>query len=198
MNLKKSFLFGAVIACCTLAMPSAFARGHGGGGGSRSFSHARGGGNFAASHSGGRGHGGGRGWHGGGRGWHGGGRAHWHHRGHNRYFYNAYFGGFGYPYYSYGYGYPYPYYSDYYPYMDYDAYYSTSPVYEGRAVRDYADVSVVVQVQRRLARAGYYRGAIDGIIGNRTRRAIRGYERSHGLPVNGHIDSSLLATMGLA
>lgn len=172
-------------------MPSAFARGHGGG--SRSSSHSRGG-NFAANHGSGNWHGGGRGWHGGGRGWHGGDRGHWHHRGHGGYFYNAYF---GYPYY--GYGYPYPYYADYYPYMDYDDDYATSPVYEGRAVSsDYADVSVVVQVQRRLARAGYYRGAIDGIIGNGTRRAIRSYERSHGLPVDGHIDPSLLATMGLA
>ncbi len=58
--------------------------------------------------------------------------------------------------------------------------------------------SLVVQVQRRLASAGYYSGPIDGVIGSGTRRAIRAYERSHGLPVDGVIHRRLLATMGLA
>jgi peptidoglycan hydrolase-like protein with peptidoglycan-binding domain len=31
-----------------------------------------------------------------------------------------------------------------------------------------------------LARAGYYHGAIDGILGPQTRRAIAAYERDHG------------------
>jgi peptidoglycan hydrolase-like protein with peptidoglycan-binding domain len=34
-------------------------------------------------------------------------------------------------------------------------------------------------LQRRLARAGYYNGAIDGIMGSQTRRAIRAYERAY-------------------
>jgi hypothetical protein len=42
--------------------------------------------------------------------------------------------------------------------------------------------STVVEVQRRLARAGYYRGPIDGIMGPQTRRAIRAYERDHNMP----------------
>lgn len=60
------------------------------------------------------------------------------------------------------------------------------------------DFSLVVEVQRKLARAGYYRGAIDGIIGRGTRSAIRAYERSHRLRVDGLIDQQLLARMGLA
>jgi peptidoglycan hydrolase-like protein with peptidoglycan-binding domain len=56
----------------------------------------------------------------------------------------------------------------------------------------------VIAVQRRLARNGYYRGAIDGVIGDGTRSAIRSYERAHGLRVDGLIDQRLLATMGLA
>jgi peptidoglycan hydrolase-like protein with peptidoglycan-binding domain len=56
----------------------------------------------------------------------------------------------------------------------------------------------VVAVQTELAHHGYYHGAIDGIIGSGTRRAIRGFERSHGLPVDGRIDPQLLAVMGLA
>jgi peptidoglycan hydrolase-like protein with peptidoglycan-binding domain len=53
-------------------------------------------------------------------------------------------------------------------------------------------------VQRRLARAGYYRGAIDGVIGEGTRRAVAAYERNNGLSVDGRIDRQLLATLGLA
>jgi peptidoglycan hydrolase-like protein with peptidoglycan-binding domain len=38
----------------------------------------------------------------------------------------------------------------------------------------------VAELQNRLASAGYYHGAIDGIMGPATRRAIRAYERDHG------------------
>jgi hypothetical protein len=40
--------------------------------------------------------------------------------------------------------------------------------------------SRVAELQRRLASAGYYHGAVDGIMGPATRRAIRAYERDHG------------------
>jgi len=65
----------------------------------------------------------------------------------------VFFGDFGYPFF-----YGYPYYG-----------------YGGRN----RGGSSVGQLQRRLARAGYYHGAIDGIMGPETRRAIRAYERSH-------------------
>jgi hypothetical protein len=120
------------------------------------------------------------------------GDGHHHFDGRFRRFNNFVFFDFGFPFY-----YPYPYYG-YYPY----GYYAppvyqgyASPVYQGQG---YGDASLVLQVQRRLARAGYYHGAIDGVIGSGTRRAIRGYERAHGLPVDGRIDPALLSTMGLA
>ena len=80
--------------------------------------------------------------------------------------------------------YPYPY--SYYPY-DYDGYNDYG----------YGNVRLVVEVQRRLARAGYYHGAIDGILGPQTRRAIRAYERVHSQPAYGLIDRQLLRTVGL-
>ena len=94
-------------------------------------------------------------------------------------------------YYPYPYPYPYPCYG--YPYDGYGSY-GYGAVYGGYGVNG----SVVVQVQRRLASAGYYSGPIDGIVGSGTRRAIRAYERNHGLPADGVIHRRLLATMGLA
>jgi hypothetical protein len=77
---------------------------------------------------------------------------------------------FGFPFfYPFAYPYPYPYYG-YYPY----GYYGGSNGY------GYGNASTVIEVQRRLARAGYYHGRIDGIMGPQTRRAIRAYERDRG------------------
>lgn len=96
---------------------------------------------------------------------------------------------FGYPYwydgfYPYGYGYGYG-----YGYDNYDpAGYGNTGAYDG---------SLVAQVQTRLARAGLYRGAIDGVIGPETRRAIRAFQRSNGLRADGTISRPLIATMGL-
>jgi Putative peptidoglycan binding domain len=97
--------------------------------------------------------------------------------------------GFGYPYYSYGY-YPYSYYG-YYPYDYTFGYYYNQPAYGAY------NGSIVVQVQTRLARAGYYHGAIDGVMGPRTRYAIQAYERDHGLRVDGVISGSLMRNMDL-
>jgi hypothetical protein len=105
---------------------------------------------------------------------------------------NIYFGfGAGYPY-GYGYGYGYPYYGTY-PY-GYGYYTPRYTVYD----RGITDDATVAAVQRRLARAGYYHGSIDGVIGPGTRSAIRGFERNNGLQVDGVIDGQLLRTMGLS
>jgi Putative peptidoglycan binding domain len=68
------------------------------------------------------------------------------------------------PWWGWNWGYPYGYYGGYgsgYGYGD-------------------SSQSRVAELQRRLASAGYYHGAIDGIMGPATRRAIRAYERDHG------------------
>jgi len=92
------------------------------------------------------------------------------------------------PYLYYGY-YPYGYYPDGYGYDPYD-----QSVYQGRAG---STGSLVGRVQLRLARAGYYHGAIDGVSGDATRRAIRDYQRAHSLPADGQIRGRLLTSMGL-
>jgi len=68
-----------------------------------------------------------------------------------------------------GWGYPYGYYGGY-NYGDYGSGYGYSDSSQSR----------VAELQSRLASAGYYHGAIDGILGPGTRRAIRAYERDNG------------------
>ena len=105
---------------------------------------------------------------------------------------------YGYPYYGYGY-YPYSGLSfGYYPYdYGYPYDYSYGYYYSHPAYGTHANSSVVTQVQARLARAGYYHGAIDGAMGPRTRYAIERYERDHGLRIDGAISRPLLRSMGL-
>jgi Putative peptidoglycan binding domain len=91
---------------------------------------------------------------------------------------------FGFPFFS-PFFYPYPYFG-YYPYGYYGYGYYGGPSY------GYDTRSRVAELQRRLARAGYYHGAIDGIMGPATRRAIRAYEHDHGRAAYGAIDQRLL------
>src|SRR5437868_2135608 len=121
----------------------------------------------------------------------------WHHHHHDNSFIfisGFPFFGFGYPFgypYGYGYGgyypyggYPYPYYGGGYygnGYYGGGYYGSSGPVYAGYAYGSGpGSQSSVVRLQQRLARAGYYRGPIDGIMGSRTRYALRAYQHDHG------------------
>jgi hypothetical protein len=91
---------------------------------------------------------------------------------------------FGFPFWGYpwGWGYPYPYpygYYGYYPY-GYGYYGDAGYGYGYGSDYRYTSRSRVAEMQRRLARAGYYHGSIDGIMGPQTRRAIRAYQRDRG------------------
>jgi hypothetical protein len=132
---------------------------------------------------------------------------HHHHHDHSTIFIGSFgfpFFGFGYPY-GYGYGgypyggyYPYPYYGGGYyggGYYGGGGYYNSGYYgngYDGGGyygARGYSGAvyangsghqSSVARLQRRLARAGYYRGSIDGIMGPRTRYALHAYQHDHG------------------
>ena len=77
-----------------------------------------------------------------------------------------------------------------YPY-DYAAY-DYAPVYDYRFWQDLA-----IKVQSELARRGYYRGPIDGVIGPSTRQAIRGLQEAKGLPMTGLVDPKVLRALKL-
>jgi hypothetical protein len=107
----------------------------------------------------------------------------------NYYDYSSYPYGYGYdsPY-SYGYdyysspGYGYGYYGNQgYGYGNQGyGYYGNQGRGNDNQANGYGDRSSIEQLQRRLARAGYYHGAIDGIMGPETRSAISAFERSSG------------------
>jgi hypothetical protein len=138
--------------------------------------------------------------------WHGGSWNH-RHRGHFNDF--VFIGSFGFPFlgYPYGYGYyPYGYgygsgYGDGSGYYGYGAgYYGTDYYGNGSYGNGYYRSSYypgyrygyngnrssvvrrsnVVRLQQQLARAGYYRGPVDGIMGPRTRYALRAYQHDRG------------------
>jgi len=112
-------------------------------------------------------------------------------------------GGYGYPgYYGYGYGYPYSYGDNTYPsyyYGQYPTAYTTTTRYATSGYGDLAyDDNLVMAVQRRLARAGYYHGPIDGIAGRATRSAIARWEANHGMYADGRIDHRTLRALGIS
>ena len=41
------------------------------------------------------------------------------------------------------------------------------------------------QIQRALKNAGFYRGSVDGKIGPKTKKAIKDFQKAHGLKVDG-------------
>lgn len=58
-----------------------------------------------------------------------------------------------------------------------------------------SDSSLIKQVQEYLMLTGGYPGPADGVNGRETRQAIRAYQASHGLAVNGEISEELLNSM---
>lgn len=57
------------------------------------------------------------------------------------------------------------------------------------------DQVVVSQIQRQLHALGLYGGAPDGVMGERTGKAIRSYQSAQGLPVDGRPSENLLVHM---
>jgi hypothetical protein len=83
-----------------------------------------------------------------------------------------------------------------YGYYDYAPDYS-SDEYVAAPSPAVAGDSLVVDVERALARAGYYHGPIDGVLGAGMRDAIAAYQRDYRLPVTGRIGNALLDSLGL-
>ena len=55
----------------------------------------------------------------------------------------------------------------------------------------------VTQIQTRLKAWGYYSGAVDGVYGSGTEKAVKYFQRSNGLAVDGQCGAQTLAALGL-
>ena len=57
--------------------------------------------------------------------------------------------------------------------------------------------SVVSQIQTKLRTWGYYSGSVDGIYGSKTVSAVKYFQRTNGLAVDGKCGPSTLAALGI-
>lgn len=55
----------------------------------------------------------------------------------------------------------------------------------------------IIQIQKKLNKLGYSCGKADGIIGKKTKTAIKSFQKDKGLIVNGIVDSETLDALGL-
>jgi hypothetical protein len=85
-----------------------------------------------------------------------------------------------------------------YPAYGYDPYYNSysydEPIYGDQ---DMDPGQVISSVQTELQRLGYYRYAVDGLMGPATRAAIANFQRDNGLAMTSAIDGPTLQSLGL-
>ena len=60
-----------------------------------------------------------------------------------------------------------------------------------------ASGDMVVEIQTRLKNWGYYDGAVDGIFGSGTERAVKYFQRTNGLSADGQVGDLPLAALGI-
>lgn len=56
---------------------------------------------------------------------------------------------------------------------------------------------MVAEIQTRLKNWGYYDGAVDGIFGRRTEKAVKYFQRTNNLAVDGQVGDKTLAALGI-
>jgi hypothetical protein len=140
----------------------------------------------------------------------------YHHRGRGRYYY---LGGipYYYPFFDYGFGYPYYYGSGFgygFSTPDYGGFgsdfdpgygYYGAPRYDARLDERIAPgdapaggQSLPSAVQGQLAKRGYYKGKVDGELGDGSRSALRRFQKDNKLKETGRIDEPTLRALGFS
>ena len=69
--------------------------------------------------------------------------------------------------------------------------------HQNSSAGQYVDSIIGAHAQEQLARRHYYQGAIDGIVGTETRRAIVRYQSDHDLSATGRLNMDMLRALGL-
>ena len=57
--------------------------------------------------------------------------------------------------------------------------------------------TTVTEIQRRLKSWGYYTGSVDGIYGSQTENAVKYFQRTNGLAVDGQVGDKTLAALDI-
>ena len=57
--------------------------------------------------------------------------------------------------------------------------------------------AVVTEIQTRLKNWGYYFGAVDGVYGSQTEKAVRWFQEKNGLTADGQVGDQTLAALGM-
>ena len=57
--------------------------------------------------------------------------------------------------------------------------------------------ATVSEIQTRLKNWGYYSGAVDGVYGSQTEKAVRYFQSKNGLQVDGQVGDLTLAALGM-
>lgn len=58
--------------------------------------------------------------------------------------------------------------------------------------------SQIRTMQTKLKRWGYYKGAVDGIFGSKTKAAVKSFQKKNGLVVDGIVGKKTLAALGMS
>ncbi len=61
-----------------------------------------------------------------------------------------------------------------------------------KKVSKYYQTATVKKVQKKLKKLGYSCGKVDGSYGKKTKKAIRKFQKKHGMTVNGKINRKLI------
>jgi len=61
-----------------------------------------------------------------------------------------------------------------------------------------ASASVIKQAQQKLSAAGHDAGSADGILGQKTAKALKDFQQAKGIEATGQLDARTLAALGVA
>ena len=69
---------------------------------------------------------------------------------------------------------------------------------DAASIRRGSSGDTVRQIQTRLKQWGYYSGAVDGVYGSGTEKAVRYFQQKNGLAVDGKCGTKTLAALGIS
>lgn len=58
--------------------------------------------------------------------------------------------------------------------------------------------ATVTEIQKKLKQWGYYDGAVDGVFGSGTEKAVKVFQKKNGLTVDGKVGTATLAALGIS